>query len=223
MRALIHLRPFSSQLQNIVIRNNVTIVRPFQLLAENTTKSKNVSLITNRKESTKSIISASEKAMLRKPTTKCDPYEQNGKPLTIDACTNLLENLDPDWKLSHRLQETILNGDEENKKCDFNTTINETRKATNSSPIILYREFNHADFINASHFLTQMSYVCMNQNHYPKSMSLNHSIDRRRRRVGTIIQLHTDLLCGLSFNDFHLATMMDIEIQRDNVKPYIQL
>ena len=208
----INLKPFS----NHILKNSklaMTIIPPFHLLF-NQVPNKQKAMIRNQSSKT---FSASEKAMTRKPTPKCDPYGQNGKPLSSTECTNLLTTLDPEWKLLNTTDEITMNKDLNKCKVNGFNPIN----TTNESPLLLYREFNHIDYINAMHFMNQMSFLSINNNHYPKSISINHSIGRSKRCVKSIIQLHTDLLCGLSFNDFHLATMIDVEIQRDGVKHYI--
>ena len=81
----------------------------------------------------------------KRPSQKCDPYGLAGKSLPFKECLDLLGTLEDGWKLVD---------------CDTD------KKNENEAPIFLQKHFYHATFQNASLFLSHLSLVCTNLNHY---------------------------------------------------------
>lgn len=125
----------------------------------------------------------------RRPNQKCDPYGQNGKPLTAFKAEELLPTVHHDWKLDG--------------KCDI-------ASSENGVPIFteLTRRFTHPDFISGSWFLQHVAAVAQMNDHYP-ALRLDRILDSRRKQwvVISTITCHTFVLQGLSHHDFFVATV----------------
>ena len=81
----------------------------------------------------------------KRPTQKCDPYGLSGQSLSYQECCNQLLTLDEGWKLT-----------------DTNHSI------TLVTPAFLEKQFYHETFYTASRFLSQISLLCTNLNHFPQ-------------------------------------------------------
>jgi len=152
--------------------------------------------------------SVSERASSRRPTSRCDPYGQGGKPLPYIESKNLLDaTLEPKWKLDCA----------EDGGKDEGVSIE-----TLQPPLSLYREFYHKDFMLGSKFLSYIAAVAYNNGHFPQ-LTLERRLFPKDKeyRVVTTVKCFTPVLGGLSYNDFHIATMIDIEITREEVAKFL--
>lgn len=124
----------------------------------------------------------------RRPTAKCDPYGQGGKPLAIWEAQTLLATIDPQWKL--------LEEDDASHQDNDNPP----------PPRGIVREFVHPDFISGSKFVTKVAAVAELNTHFP-SITLERKLIPRQKawQVVTRVHCHTLVLGGLSSHDFHLA------------------
>ena len=157
-------------------------------------------------------------ATAKRPNKVCDPYEQNGMPLSGEECQRLM-NLNyystaaaaasstnknvvvQQWKLLDCNRNII---------CNNNNIIDTTRP-----PMYLIREFEHLDYRMGHKFVSSMASVAFMNNHFPK-ISLHRKLLKHPHRwqVVTTIECHTQLLKGLSYNDFQIAMYMDFEVER---------
>jgi len=128
----------------------------------------------------------------RRPSTICDPYGQGGQPLLPDDATRLLESLDNEWQMEHE---------------------------GSMPPISIFREFNHPDYLSGAKFVHHMACVGEINNHYP-IITLERRLLPRQKvwLVVTTVKCKTEVLQGLSHNDFHLAMLMDVELARPEVR-----
>jgi len=138
--------------------------------------------------------------MAQRPTKVCDPYGQNGRPLGRDEATALLSTLDDGWEL--------VGGPKTHDGMD------------GQGPLVsVNKEFYHPDFLSGSKFGSIVASVGHNNNHYP-SICLERRLVKREKswRVVTTVKCFTETLGGLSFNDFHIATMVDVEAARPDIQ-----
>lgn len=97
---------------------------------------------------TRHLTSTSDKSFNRsdptakRPTQKCDPYGLSGQSLGIQECSTLLSTIHDGWRLTH---------------------LDHDRQ----SPRFLEKQFYHETFHTASRFLSHISLLCTNVNHYP--------------------------------------------------------
>jgi pterin-4a-carbinolamine dehydratase len=127
----------------------------------------------------------------RRPNKVCDPYGQGGKPLSLEDAERLLTTVEDDWKLGGGGGGG--GGDEAQE---------------DQAPRSISRDFQHADFLAGSHFLTHMAAVAHMNDHFP-SLQLERRLDSRKKEwhVVTSVTCHTKVLQGLSHHDFYLATV----------------
>ena len=123
----------------------------------------------------------------KRPTKKCDPYDQGGKPLEGKECDRLLSTLDPQWKLV----------------CEEGS----------ENPNILRRSFVHENFMIGATFIQKIAAVAFVNNHYP-SLSLVRKLDHKSWKVMSRVDCRTEVLGGLSYNDFQIAMYIDLEADR---------
>jgi len=141
--------------------------------------------------------------MARRPTAKCDPFGQGGKPLMLEDAMRLSATVDPAWKVETEMKES--------KEGDSLV-----------HPATIIREFQHPDFISAASFLQHVAAVAQMNDHFP-SLTVERKLNSRKKQwtVVSTIQCHTKVLGGLSHHDFFLATLLDVEIDRPEVKSLI--
>lgn len=84
----------------------------------------------------------------KRPTQKCDPYGLSGQSLSYRECSNMLSTLEDGWKFTNSKHELLSERDE--------------------SPTFLEKQFHHETFYAASRFLSQVSLLSTNINHYPQ-------------------------------------------------------
>jgi len=85
----------------------------------------------------------------KRPSQKCDPYGLAGQSLSHKECIDWLATLECGWNL-------IYDGIE--KRPEIEEQV---------APIFLQRQFYHATFHDASQFLSHISLLSTNLNHYP--------------------------------------------------------
>jgi len=139
----------------------------------------------------------------KRPTKACDPYGQGGKPLSLLDASGLLKTLDDGWTLQqkphHRAQST-------------------TSAPEPAPPQSICKEFYHDNFMTGSRFVSHVAAVAHNNNHYP-TITLERRLMKREKawRVVSAVNCFTPTLGGLSYNDFHLAMLIDVEVARREV------
>lgn len=127
----------------------------------------------------------------RRPTAKCDPYGQGGKPLPLWEANTLLTTLDPQWKIEEADTTKQTTDDDENAPLP---------------PQALTREFVHPDFISGSKFVAKIAAVAQLNIHYPCIQLERRIVPKKKEwQVITRVRCHTLVLGGLSSHDFHLA------------------
>jgi hypothetical protein len=159
----------------------------------------------------------------RRPTAKCDPYGQGGKPLTLTEATHLLATVDPQWKLwkddtggdNVVMGQVDTNSMEEDDADDDDTAT--------IIPFALCRDFGHADYSKGAEFITHVAAVAaMNLNHhYPYQVTLERYLQKGNKQgwqIRTRVLCRTVVLQGLSHHDFFLATMLDVECGRPELQ-----
>lgn len=129
--------------------------------------------------------------MARRPTAKCDPFGQGGKPLVLEDAFRLSATVDPAWKV-----ETEKNDSIEGKRLEH--------------PAKIVREFQHPDFISAASFLQHVAAVAQMNDHFP-SLTMERKLNSRRKMwtIVSSVECHTKILGGLSHHDFFLATVCE--------------
>jgi pterin-4a-carbinolamine dehydratase len=85
----------------------------------------------------------------KRPSQKCDPYGLAGQSLSHNECLHWLDTLECGWKL--------IGGDTDDRQ----------KNLEKETPIFLQKKFYHATFHDASRFLSQISLLSTNLNHYP--------------------------------------------------------
>jgi len=202
--------------------------------SDNHDSSFNTCLVVRYRSSSSSSSTRRPDPFARRPTSKCDPYGQSGKPLTLGEATQLHRTVEPEWKL-------LINKDDSDKDCDFNMLrnrdggnndddSNDNNKFydnkcydENFVPFGIGRDFWHEDYTHGAQFLTHVAAVAqMNAQHFPHRVTLERKIQGRSGskswNICTRVICSTHVLQGLSHHDFYLATLIDIEIERPEVR-----
>ncbi len=135
--------------------------------------------------------------LAKRPNKVCDPYGQNGKPMSNTEAMNQLSLLETGWVLNDGLEE------------DTGMDV----------PNSLSKTYYHSNYIDGARFASIAAAVAHNNNHYP-SIFLERRLMKREKawRVVTTIKCRTETLGGLSFNDFHIAMLIDVEAARSDVQ-----
>ncbi|GMH97845.1 hypothetical protein TrVE_jg3176 [Triparma verrucosa] len=118
----------------------------------------------------------------KKPTEICDPYGQNGLPLSPQTVSPLLNTLHPSWSLS---------------TCGLKLT----------------RIFECEDWNAAVELSKTMGNVAFNNNHFPK-ITIKRVLGRSKWKDVVEVEMFTEVLGGLSYRDFEIATYIDVEVER---------
>jgi len=150
----------------------------------------------------KQFSSRSKDPSARRPNKVCDPYGQNGKPLSNLDASSYLPTLDEGW--------ILISSPSSNK-----TEILSDGQAANY-PTAIQKEFYHVSYIDGSRFVSIAAAVAHNNNHYPE-IKLERRLMKREKawRVVSTITCRTETLGGLSSHDFHIAMLIDVEVGRD--------
>lgn len=141
----------------------------------------------------------------RRPNKVCDPYGQGGKPLSSSDAKQQLSILEPGWKLVVDNDGTIMEKTE-SKESKLGEVI----------PKAVQKEFYHENYLDASRFVSIIASVAHMNNHYP-SISIERRLMKQEKawRVVSTVTCSTETLGGLSFNDFHIAMLIDVEVSRE--------
>jgi hypothetical protein len=102
--------------------------------------------------------------MAKRPTFRCDPYGQGGKPMSWMEAEALLATLHSDWKLvaTPGTATTAAAGD--------------TRKFP---PHALERDFLPTDFLSGARLVQKLATVAQLDNHFPACLQLARKIVRK--------------------------------------------
>jgi len=130
----------------------------------------------------------------------------------IDA-TNQLLILDEGWVLEDDQSPAGDEDEDEEIKHEENYVL---------PPQSLSKDYYHSNYIDASKFASVVAAVAHNNNHYP-SIILERKLMKREKawRVVTTVKCRTETLGGLSFNDFHVAMLIDVEAGREEVRRFL--
>ena len=154
----------------------------------------------------------------RRPTSKCDPYGQDGKPLTLVKARTLLRTVEPEWEII--LQEGVNNEVEEEGSNNNSATKDDDAFV----PFAIARNFWHDDYMVGAQFLNHVAAVAqINAQHFPHQVNLDRKLQSRTKtwKICTRVVCRTHVLQGLSHHDFYLATLIDIEMQRPEMKKLV--
>ena len=134
--------------------------------------------------------------MVRRPNKKCDPYEMGGKPMEKKQAQELVTStLEAHWN--------IITDDDQNV-------------------LKLVRVFHHDSYANASKFTNILTAIATQHNHYPPKIMLQRKLGKKEWKITTTVECFTPTLEGLSFHDFHIAMMIDVEIARPHIQSMLQ-
>ncbi len=87
----------------------------------------------------------------KRPSQKCDPYGLSGQSLSFKECRDWLATLECGWKLTY-----------------YDGTGSEKQPETEEqAPTFLQKQFYHATLHDASQFLSHISFLSTNLNHFP--------------------------------------------------------
>ncbi|GKY91941.1 hypothetical protein MPSEU_000165700 [Mayamaea pseudoterrestris] len=89
-------------------------------------------------------------------------------------------------------------------------------------PVAIHRNFVHDDYMSGAKFLHKVAAIAQVNAHYP-SLSLDRRIHKNSWNVVSSVQCHTQVLQGLSANDFHLAMLIDVEVTRPETQGLLLL
>ena len=156
----------------------------------------------------------------KRPTRVCDPYGQSGKPLSNLDAQGLMATLEDGWILEEAMSQQDHGG---NASDDDSKDAHEKQSTTTTTtPSSIYREYYHDNFMDGSKFVAQVAAVAHNNNHYP-CIELERRLMKREKawRVVSVVKCFTPTLGGLSYNDFHLAMLVDVETTRPEVADLI--
>lgn len=179
---------------------------------ETTTTDKNIAAkSTSNHDTRRKAAKQNYDATARKPNQKCDPYGQNGKPLEYEEASKMMKTtaLEPGWKIQSF---TMINNNKTENENDNNCS-----SSLYNHPLCLTKEFHHADFMQGSKFLSKIAAVGHINNHFPY-LKLERRLTKKSWDVVCVVTCFTAPLEGLSFNDFHIAMLIDVEVGRPEVK-----
>jgi Pterin-4a-carbinolamine dehydratase len=165
----------------------------------------------------------------KRPNKVCDPYGQDGKPLSFADAVQKLSILDSGWKLcchdgeeeeDERVKETPVDAATDgSSEVSSSSTVIDSSAPPRLPPFGLENEYYHQNYIDASRFASIVASVAHNNNHYPKIILERRLMKKEKAwRVVTTVQCYTEVLGGLSFHDFHIAMMIDVEVSREHVQ-----
>jgi pterin-4a-carbinolamine dehydratase len=132
---------------------------------------------------------------------------------TIETEWNLLLSEDDDGD-DESNGESNGERDETNKDTDDTTVVDEV-------PFGISRVYWHDDYLQGAKFCTHVAAVAqMNAQHFPHEVILHRKLQSRTKtwKICTTVVCRTHVLQGLSHHDFYLATLIDIEAQRPEVR-----
>mmetsp|Transcript_8492 Transcript_8492/g.19009 ORF Transcript_8492/g.19009 Transcript_8492/m.19009 type:complete len:345 (-) Transcript_8492:55-1089(-) len=95
----------------------------------------------------------------KRPTVKCDPYGLQGESLSYIQCSDWMSTLEDGWVLLESENDDAIGNNLDVSRED--ATI------AGISPIFLQKQYNHTTFHEASQFLSHISLIATNLNHFP--------------------------------------------------------
>jgi pterin-4a-carbinolamine dehydratase len=92
------------------------------------------------------------------------------------------------------------------------STVDESDLVGDGASLYLVREFGHPDFGSAGRFAAVVAVVADLQAHYPRQVVVERRVVKKNWAVSTTIVCQTQVLKGLSINDFHLAMVRELPL-----------
>jgi pterin-4a-carbinolamine dehydratase len=166
----------------------------------------------------------------KRPTAKCDPYGQGGKPMDAAQAKMLLSTVHGDWSIVSKSVSGIgagqsgptssalhHDGDSDTRELQRieGSAADGTDLGGDGASLYLVRQFGHPDFGSAGRFAAVVAAVADLQAHYPRQVVVERRIVKKNWVVSTTIVCHTQVLKGLSINDFHLAMVRELRKRGD--------
>jgi pterin-4a-carbinolamine dehydratase len=199
--------------------------------------SSSVTETVNEKKTTSSAtlkkkIMFSKDPLAKKPNSKCDPYGQGGKPLNYQEVSMLLNTtLEKGWSVNFSPLSFPIDNEkgaysENHQQCNVEGGDEAQRKLL---PLNIYKEFHHENLLQGTKFISSLASLCLVHHHFA-SFHLERRLMSRIEKNNvtsdsstlsssgwnfvTTVTCCTPTLGGLSYNDFHLAMMIDVECQK---------
>lgn len=120
----------------------------------------------------------------KRPTQKCDPYGLQGESLPYNQCLDWMTTLDDGWVMLDSKEDPInMNMHADNVDVSNDPTIHEQMPIT-----FLQTQYYHRTFHEASQFLSHITLLATNLNHYP-------SLSMERVLVDDINNIHGTTSC----------------------------
>lgn len=142
----------------------------------------------------------------------------------------MLLTVDPAWRLVGNDDSTLggntSQDDNDNDAGDDDAAVDSAA----INPFALSRDFYHDDYIKGGQFVTQVvAAVAEMNNHYPHRCTLRRELVKKNKKQGigaqwqvvTTVTCRTAVLRGLSHHDFFLATLIDVELDRPNIRDLV--
>ena len=126
---------------------------------------------------------------------RCDPYEQQGKPLTPERVHQLLPTLDPGW--SYDPSTRTLTKTFSFRPPPTPSLVHPPHPSLSPFPP------PSTPLSTLFSFLSHVGHLCLNDGHSPYHLSLHP------RRLSATVDLRTPPLQGLSYRDLALAMKLD--------------
>jgi hypothetical protein len=173
--------------------------------------------MTNPRSRRRPTFAASIDPTAKRPNAKCDPYGQGGTPMDAANARALLSTVHCDWRIvsangaSINIYEGAGIGNEstcltmQGSKAGDNDKETESGDDGDGAPRYLVREFRHPDLGSGGRFGAVVAAVSEIQAHYPRRIVTERQVVKKSWVVSTTVLCQTQVLGGLSINDFHLA------------------
>jgi pterin-4a-carbinolamine dehydratase len=153
----------------------------------------------------------------RKPNQKCDPYGQQGKPLSHKEASSQLLTLDEGWLLIPR-DDDVHNSTSQAITSTSGSQEHDREKELSCPPQGLLKRFTHSNYLDAARFISVISAVAHNNHHYPTVTIQRRLLQRQKAwEVNSVVSCQTQVLNGLSYHDFYIAMLIDVEVKRDEI------
>jgi pterin-4a-carbinolamine dehydratase len=174
----------------------------------------------------------SKDPLAKKPNNKCDPYGQGGKPLNYQEVSTLLNTtLENGWSMKF----SPLSFPFDNEKGAY--AANQQQRNMEGGdvvqrkllPLNISKEYHHENLLQGTKFISSLASLCLVHHHFASfhlerrlmSRTQKHNVTSDSSALSssgwdfvTTITCFTPTLGGLSYNDFHLAMMIDVECQK---------
>ena len=169
-----------------------------------------------------STVTAARDPTARRPSKVCDPYGQNGNPMSHLDASNYLPTLEKGWTLLTPTPQQMQTKDAQDIGTEATHARDEPPAPAVAHPTALEKEFYHANYMDGSRVAAIVAAVAHNNNHYP-TITLERRLMKREKawRVVTTVTCRTETLDGLSSHDFLIAMLIDVEVNREEVQKFI--